>query len=37
VKAFVDDGLFINQEKAFFEALNDLAADADRARSEDSV
>ncbi|MBV8675473.1 MAG: ferritin-like domain-containing protein [Acidobacteriaceae bacterium] len=32
VKAFVDDGLFIGQDPAFFRILNDLAEDADEAR-----
>jgi len=32
VKALTADGLFINQVPQFFELLNDLAADADRAR-----
>lgn len=34
VKAFVDDGLFIGQDPAFFRYLNDLAEDADEARRE---
>jgi hypothetical protein len=34
LKAFVDDGLFIGQTKAFFEYLRDLAEDADQARRE---
>jgi hypothetical protein len=34
VTAFTDDGLFIGQSREFFEALRDLAADADRARRE---
>ncbi len=32
VKSFVADGLFIGQPKEFFELLQDLASDADRAR-----
>ena len=32
VKGFTDDGLFIGQSKEFFELLQDLASDADRAR-----
>jgi hypothetical protein len=32
VNAFIADGLFIGQEKEFFELLHDLAADADAAR-----
>jgi hypothetical protein len=35
VKAFVDDGLFIGQDPAFFRYLNDLAEDADEARRRD--
>jgi hypothetical protein len=32
VKALTADGLFIGQSKQFFELLQDLASDADRAR-----
>jgi hypothetical protein len=31
-KALTSDGLFIGQSPAFFQLLQDLAADADRAR-----
>jgi hypothetical protein len=34
VKAFTSDGLFIGQSPQFFELLQDLASDADRARRE---
>ena len=34
VKAFTMDGLFIGQNSQFFQVLQDLAADADRARRE---
>jgi hypothetical protein len=33
--ALTADGLFIGQPKPFFDALRDLAADADRARRHD--
>ncbi len=32
--AFIGNGLFIGQPPAFFEALRDLASDADAARRE---
>ena len=34
VKALTDDGLFIGQSPQFFELLQDLASDADRARND---
>jgi hypothetical protein len=34
--ALTANGLFIGQSDAFFEALRDLAADADKARRQDS-
>jgi hypothetical protein len=34
LKALTDDGLFIGQSPQFFELLQDLASDADRARND---